>query len=765
MPVGPWAPTTLIFVLMVFFCMSCDWSTPEAKKSKHLERATSYFEKGQYKEALIEYQNVVQSDPNDANAHYRLALTYLKLGGIPNLRGAIAELTKTVELDSMNQSAQLKLGELYLLGNEPAKARQQADTVLTSAPKSTEGHILKGRSLINEQHYSEGIVELKKAIEEEPKNMRVYVELARAHFLMKDTPAAEALLQQALTIDPHSIEILMALGELSAISYKPDQAETFYQRALEIGPENEEIYFKLSKFYQHTDKWARAEAVLQKLASIKPQDENPQILLGDYYTWLGQPEKALASYHRAVDYSPNSTVARDRLISHYLDNRKLDEGEARIKTILEKNGKDLSGRFFDARLRLARGKTDEAILLLQEIVMNEPQLAPAHYYLGRAFMQRGDVGQAGRELDKAVKLAPDLTEARTALAALQLAQGSLDLAIEQAQVAMLLNRRNVQAAVILADAYLRKGDRRNSKQIFEEIAKVLPNNPLPAYRLGLIARAEKKDAEALFHFERALSLSPSYIEPLSQIAAIRIAEGKLNDAQNRVSRQLEASPNNPLLYNLLGRIWLQSKDIDKAEAAFKKAIEIDNIALVSYLNLGELYQRSGRLDQAANEYETVLKITPKLLTVRVLLGMIYEQRKEYDKAKAQYEEALKTDAKFAPAANNLAWILIEQGGNSDLALSYAQTARERQPDDPHIADTLGWIYYKKNAFLSAVSLLNEAAEKLPSNPVVLFHHGMAQYKKGDTAAAKKSLQASLKLSQDFPGANEARKTLAELSEL
>jgi len=37
----------------------------------------------------------------------------------------------------------------------------------------------------------------------------------------------------------------------------------------------------------------------------------------------------------------------------------------------------------------------------------------------------------------------------------------------------------------------------------------------------------------------------------------------------------------------------------------------------------------------------------------------------------------------------------------------------------------------------------------------------AQYKNGDAVTAKKTLKASLKLSQSFPGAEEARKTLAE----
>ena len=95
--------------------------------------------------------------------------------------------------------------------------------------------------------------------------------------------------------------------------------------------------------------------------------------------------------------------------------------------------------------------------------------------------------------------------------------------------------------------------------------------------------------------------------------------------------------------------------------------------------------------------------------------------------------------------------------NLDVALSYAQTAREQKPDDPNIADTLGWIYYKKNAYLLAVNLLKEAADKLPNEPVVQFHYGMAQYKNGNAAGARTALQTSLKLSKDFTGSEEAQK--------
>jgi tetratricopeptide (TPR) repeat protein len=79
------------------------------------------------------------------------------------------------------------------------------------------------------------------------------------------------------------------------------------------------------------------------------------ILLGDLNTELGQRGKALNSYQKAVEVNADSVSARDKLIDHYLDTGQLDEAERRVTPILEKNAKDLAGRFFDARLRAGPG--------------------------------------------------------------------------------------------------------------------------------------------------------------------------------------------------------------------------------------------------------------------------------------------------------------------------------------------------------------------------------------------------------------------------
>ena len=168
------------------------------------------------------------------------------------------------------------------------------------------------------------------------------------------------------------------------------------------------------------------------------------------------------------------------------------------------------------------------------------------------------------------------------------------------------------------------------------------------------------------------------------------------------------------------------------------------------------------IEKAIEEFNTSIQKAPDSLPAHMGLGIIYETQKKYDKAKEYYQKALKINPKFAPAANNLAYLYAETGGNIDEALTLAQAAKEQFPDDPNISDTLGWVYYKKNIFGRAIVYLREANEKVTDNPTIHYHLGMAYFKNGDKENAKKELRKALELDPKFLSADEARETLKQL---
>ncbi len=311
--------------------------------------------------------------------------------------------------------------------------------------------------------------------------------------------------------------------------------------------------------------------------------------------------------------------------------------------------------------------------------------------------------QAIAALKKAQRLAPESSEIGTNLAQAYLAQGSLSLAIKEGEAAIALNPQNVSALSVLADAHLHAGDTRRARELLREMLARLPDDPNIHHRLGVVSRAQHRAPEAMAHFEHALTKNPKLVEALEQIVAILVSQGKVPQARARVERQVAMNPQEPRFHILLGRVLVQSQNFSEAEAAFKKAMTLDGALLAPYANLGELYTRQGKVEQAIREFETIVAKSPQQVSALMILGMLHEQRTDYPRAMAKYEEALRVNAKFAPAANNLAWILIEHRGAKERALSYAETARQALPRDPYIADTLGWVYYHHQMYAKSAS--------------------------------------------------------------
>jgi Flp pilus assembly protein TadD len=79
-----------------------------------------------------------------------------------------------------------------------------------------------------------------------------------------------------------------------------------------------------------------------------------------------------------------------------------------------------------------------------------------------------------------------------------------------------------------------------------------------------------------------------------------------------------------------------------------------------------------------------------------------------------------------------------------------------------VADTLGWIYIKKNLSDNAIEIFRDLTKKLPGNSTFHYHLGMALFQKGDRPSARKELQTAL---QSKPSQQEATKIKELLAKL
>src|SRR5215831_8186962 len=125
----------LLLVVGLVIVVGCSRS-PEAQKARHLERGDKYAAREQYREATLEYRNVLRYEANNARAIRQLGLAYYHLGEVGY---AYRYLLKAQELTPNDLDVRLKLGAMYLLGAKTEEARQEANFVLEREPKNLDG--------------------------------------------------------------------------------------------------------------------------------------------------------------------------------------------------------------------------------------------------------------------------------------------------------------------------------------------------------------------------------------------------------------------------------------------------------------------------------------------------------------------------------------------------------------------------------------------------------------------------------------------------
>lgn len=716
-----WTPLLLILLILAGGCAR----SPEAKKARYLDRGDRYFRKEQYREAILEYRNALRIEATNARAMQQLGLAHYHLGEVGQ---SVRFLLKARELDPGSAEVHLKLGTIYLLGRRPAQARDEAQAVLTRESGNVDALILLGSAATTEAEVNAAIRGLEAARRESGGSARLHVALARLHLRLRDLPAAERLLGEAVALEPRSIEAHTAMAEL------------FLLRRDLAGAERE---FRLA-------------------ADIAPSGSAARLRLADFYLLALRPEEARRVLTESTEKAPDYLPAWRRLAELAVAESRFEDAEKTLDGLLKKSPRDLDGRFLRGRVYLAKRETTQALQDFQEVLKLEPRLAPARYYLALAHLQAGNVAQAKADLKEASATAPNYVEAVLRLAQLNLQSNAPDVAIEDLEKLVAREPRLVEAHVLLGGAYLAKRDPLRATAAFRKIVEIAPNDPRGPYYVGQGLLAQGKRPEGRKELEAALDRAPGYVDPAALLVRLDFAEKRPDAALARVQKQVERAPRSGALQHLLGRVHEARHNLPAAEAAYARAIELQPELMPAYRDLARLFGAAGRYDPALERLDQALKRNPRDLGALMLAGVIQQQKGDIKRAQDMLGRALEVNPRFAPAANNLAYLLSEHGGDQERALQLAQVAKEVAPEEPHVSDTLGWILYKRGVYQRAVTLLQESAQKLPDNPSVKYHLGATALKLGNKEVARKALVEATSSAQPFPERSEAKKALDEL---
>ena len=151
-----------------------------------------------------------------------------------------------------------------------------------------------------------------------------------------------------------------------------------------------------------------------------------------------------------------------------------------------------------------------------------------------------------------------------------------------------------------------------------------------------------------------------------------------------------------------------------------------------------------RNDAALKAFEQASQADPGNADAPLNRAMVLETMGEKDQARAAYLQTLGMDPNNVVALNNLAFLNADSGQNLDQAMTYAERAKKRLPTNPNVADTLGYVYFRKNLTDDAIRELEAAVGRDPNNASYRLHLAMALLKRGDKSGARREAENALR---------------------
>ncbi|MGB8832322.1 MAG: tetratricopeptide repeat protein [Candidatus Sulfotelmatobacter sp.] len=763
------ARLSVIVFAIALFLTGCS-RDPNVRKQKYLESGDRYFAKGKYREAAIQYSNALQVDPRFAAAHYQLGETYLKLS---DSQRAFQELSRTVDLAPDNYHAHVDLANLLITARNPdgsvnedymKQAKTHLDLLSQKQPQNPEVFEAWADYYAGENNLGAAMQQMQKGVAADTSRSESYLNLALLQLRSNLPDQAEANFKKACELDPKAMNAQLALGGFYQARNRVPEAEQQFKHAIEVALKDPTPREALARLYMAEGKNADAEALLKQAKKDLSDTSQGYRILGDYYYAVGDLDKATEEYGGLYGDHPKDLVVKRNYIQLLILKNRLDDAAKLDDELLKANRHDVDALVYRGQIRLRKGDSGGAVDALQQALKNDSGNGVAHYQLGIAFDQEHNEAQAESEWREAVRVRPDLTDAQRALAALEVRRGDVDGLTATAQ-------QIISAAPYAPDGYLMKAMAEMARQKFSDAQQDLtkatglaPRSPAPYVQMGNLYQIQKQYPEAVKYYQQALDKDPSSTDALQGMMNVYLVQKQPDQAITAARVQVAKSPNSGGLYDLLGTALFQKKDFAGADSAFRKAIELDANNSDALLKLGQVQVAQGSVDKALALYQQSIKDHPHDIAFYILAGEMFESQKNWEQAKTMYQKALEIQPDNPRASNNLAYLLLQQGGNVDMALAMAQTARRGMPDSSNAADTLGWAYFQKGVYQSAIDMFQESLRLSErrgggDDPTVHYHLGLAYQKVNQLGEARQQLERALKIN---PNDNDARKALAEL---
>jgi Flp pilus assembly protein TadD/4-amino-4-deoxy-L-arabinose transferase-like glycosyltransferase len=245
------------------------------------------------------------------------------------------------------------------------------------------------------------------------------------------------------------------------------------------------------------------------------------------------------------------------------------------------------------------------IFLAAALMMNvsargfEENIALAKFHDGIAWKKLGELGQAERSWREALRLDPNLTQARNNLANLLSDTGDRDLARQAYEAAITADPRNAAAHANLASWHLIGDDLAQAQRKVADALAIDADHSESLRLLGVILEGQNRFPEAREAYERALQFTREAHRIENNLASLAMKDERLDEAREHLGRAIELKPDYALAWMNLGVLHANEGDLAEAESALRRAIRYDPRSWQAWDGLSQVLNALGKTSEAA----------------------------------------------------------------------------------------------------------------------------------------------------------------------
>jgi superkiller protein 3 len=308
-----------------------------------------------YSQAEAIYRKIIQRQPNNAEAYYKLcdvlddqnklddavaacqksitlntndAQTYFVLGIVlkkqKKLEEALKSYRRAIELDPKDAAAYNGVGNVLYDQKKLEEALKSYRRAIELDPKDAAAYNGVGNVLYDQKKLEEALKSYRRAIELDPKDAYAYNGVGNALRDQKKLDEAIAAYRQAIELDPKYVDAYNGLGNALSDQKKLEEAIAAYRQAIELDPKYAGAYYNLGNALSDQKKLEEAIAAYRQALSLPDQFGNTaetsttahtlaHNYLGEALQQQGKLEQAIEEYNKALQIDPNFIYTNNNL--------------------------------------------------------------------------------------------------------------------------------------------------------------------------------------------------------------------------------------------------------------------------------------------------------------------------------------------------------------------------------------------------------------------------------------------------------------------